>query len=165
MTPQHPAVVHFPIALTIVSVVADATAWVMRGSAAAPSLFATGWWTLVGAVALGAVAIVLGLSDMRRQKIPEEAHRRVHYHMRIGFTVFVVLGVLFVWRLVQIIGGQFSVGPAYLSLAIVALALIVYQGWLGGELVFRYGVGVTPTGHAGRANAAIPSASHREHAG
>lgn len=167
MTPRHPAVVHFPIALTVLSVFADAAAWLTRGSAVAPSLFAAGWWTLVGAVGFGALAIVLGLSDMRRETIQPDAHDRVHHHMRVGFTLFVVLGLLFAWRLFRALRGELSVGGWYLLAAVIPLALVVYQGWLGGELVFRYGVGVEPTGQGGRDVAAMPDesahAAHKSH--
>lgn len=77
-------------------------------------------------MALGALAIVLGLYDMWHESIHEDAHRRVHYHMRIGFALFVVLGVLFIWRLVQVIDGRFSVGLGYLALAALALVLVAY---------------------------------------
>ncbi len=156
MTPRHPAVVHFPIALTVLSVLSDTTAWIARGSSIAPSLFATGWWTLVGAVVLGAIAILLGLSDMRREVIQHEVHERVHYHMRVGLAVFAALGVLFVWRLPQVLDAQLSVGLGYLAVAVVVLALVIYQGWLGGELVFRYGVGVAPTGQDKNCAASTP---------
>jgi len=143
MTPLHPAVVHFPIALSVLSVGADAAGWATRHHALSASFFAAGWWAMAGAVSSAAVAIVLGLSDMRRATIAEDTHRRVHHHMRIGFGVFVALALLFSWRLVRVVGGDFSVGGAYLVAGAVTLLLIGYQGWLGGELVFRLGVGVT----------------------
>ena len=141
-TPLHPAVVHFPIALSVLSVGADAAGWATRHRAISASFFAAGWWALAAAVASAAVAIVLGISDMRRATIQEDAHRQVHHHMRIGFGVFVALAVMFAWRLVRVVDGEFSVGVAYLAAGVVTLLLIGYQGWLGGELVFRLGVGV-----------------------
>lgn len=161
MTPRHPAVVHFPIALAMLSVVADAIAWLARDSAIAPSLFAAGWWALVGAVVFGAIAVVLGLSDMRHEMIEHDAHLRVHHHMRIGFAVLGALGALFVWRLVGVLGGTLAVGLGYLVAAVIVLALVIYQGWLGGELVFRYGVGVAHTRQGWHPE---PSASEHSHA-
>ncbi len=163
MTPRYPAVVHFPIALAILSVVADAIAWLTRDSAIAPSLFAAGWWALVGAVVLGAVAVVLGLSDMRHETIEHEAHLRVHHHMRVGFTVLGALGLLFVWRLVGVLNGTFAVGLGYLVVAVMVFALVMYQGWLGGELVFRYGVGVAPTGQGRHPEPSASEPSHADH--
>lgn len=143
MTPRHPAVVHFPIALSVLSVGADAVGWMTHHHAISPSLFAAGWWALTGAVSSAAVAIVLGISDMRRATMEEDAHRQVHHHMRIGLGVFAALALLFIWRLSRMLGGDYSVGIAYLGAGVVTLLLIGYQGWLGGELVFRLGVGVT----------------------
>ena len=150
MTPLHPAVVHFPIALSVLSVSADSAGWATRHHALSASFFAAGWWAMAGAVSSAAVAIVLGISDMRRATIAEDAHRQVHRHMRVGFGVFVALALLFAWRLVRVAGGDFSVGAGYLAAGVMILLLIGYQGWLGGELVFRLGVGVSkgpdPTG-------------------
>ena len=142
VTPLHPAVVHFPIALSVLSVGADTAGWLARHHVLAASLFATGWWTLAGAIVSAGVAILLGIFDMRRATIADDTHRRVHHHMRVGFAVFVMLAVLFGWRVVRVLGGEFSVGPAYLALGLLEVLLIAYQGWLGGELVFRYRVSV-----------------------
>ncbi|MGI8509276.1 MAG: DUF2231 domain-containing protein [Gemmatimonadaceae bacterium] len=54
-----------------------------------------------------------------------------------------------------------AVGLGYLVGALIVLALVIYQGWLGGELVFRYGVGVAPTGQGRHPE---PSASEHGHA-
>lgn len=58
----------------------------------------------------------------------EEAHRRVHHQMRIGIAVFGALGVLFTWRLVRILTGEFAVGVGYVIAGAATLALIGYQG-------------------------------------
>ena len=143
MTPLHPAVVHFPIALSVLSVGTDAAGWTLRGHAISSSLFAAGWLSLAGAVASAVVAITLGIVDMRRATIEDDVHRQVHHHMRVGFAVFAALAMLLAWRLSRVLGGDSSVGVAYLVAGSALLALVAYQGWLGGELVFRHRVGVT----------------------
>ena len=144
-TPLHPAVVHFPIALSVLSVGADAAGWVTRHHAISSSLFAAGWWALAVAVSSAAVAVGLGIVDMRRATMEEDTHLKVHHHMRIGFGVFAGLALLSAWRLLRVLGGDYSVGTVYLAVGIVLLLLIGYQGSLGGELVFRLGVGVAGT--------------------
>ena len=142
MTPLHPAAVHFPIALAVLSVGADALGWALSGRAIASSLFAAGWLALGGAAVSAVVAIALGIRDMRRATIAEEVHTHVHHHMRVGFSVFGALALLFGWRMSQVLAGHSSVGLVYLLAGAAILALVGYQGWLGGELVFRYRVGV-----------------------
>ena len=150
MTPLHPAVVHFPIALSVLSVGADAMGWLLRGRALSSSLFAAGWLALAAAVLSAVIAIALGIRDMRLATIEEDVHRQVHHHMRVGFTVFVALVLLLGWRLSRVLGGDPSVGLAYLLAGTAILTLVAYQGWLGGELVFRHrvGVSVAPGGDA-----------------
>ena len=148
MTPLHPAAVHFPIGLAFLSVGADAVGWALGSRAIAPALFAAGWLALGGAVVSAAVAIGLGILDMRRATIEEEVHKHVHHHMRVGFSVFGALALLFGWRMSQVVAGNSSVGLVYLLAGAAILALVGYQSWLGGELVFRYrvGVGTEPDG-------------------
>ncbi len=57
MPPVHPAIVHFPVALVALSVVADLFGY-LRDSA---SLRAAGWWALLGAGIDAALAVVTGL--------------------------------------------------------------------------------------------------------
>ncbi len=142
MTPLHPAVVHFPIALVVLSVGADAVGWALGSRAIASSLFAAGWLALGGAALSAVVAVGLGIRDMRRATIADEVHKQVHYHRRVGFSVLGALALLFTWRMSQVLAGHAGVGLVYLLAGAAILALVGYQGWLGGELVFRHRVGV-----------------------
>ena len=141
MTPIHPAFVHFPIALVPLSVAADVIAYATGSSA----LRATAWWCLVVGAAAAAVTVVAGFVDMERQAIEHDAHHRVHTHMKVGLAVFSVTSGLAVWRwLVEMRGGAVSLG--YLAAGLGIVGLVVFQAWLGGELVFRHGVGVAQAG-------------------
>lgn len=142
MPPVHPAIVHFPVALVTLSVVADLVGY-LSGS---ESLRTAGWWALFGAAVGAALALPAGLYDMNREKIGDEAHRRVHTHMKVGFTLFAALVGLTVWRWLIYAGAGQRPGAGYLVAAVAVLALTLFQGWLGGELVFGDGVGVAPTG-------------------
>ncbi|HKR58432.1 MAG TPA: DUF2231 domain-containing protein [Pyrinomonadaceae bacterium] len=142
MPPIHPAVVHYPIALVTLSVIADLLGYFTNS----PTLQATGTWALFGAGIGAAVAIVAGLIDMKRAKIKPAPHKRVHFHMKIGFTLFAAIVLLTVWRWVVTLDPHHGLGWSYLIPAFVVLALTLFQGWLGGELVFTDGVGVAPTG-------------------
>lgn len=137
MTPIHPAVVHFPIALVPVSVVADVIAYA-TGSVA---LRAVAWWCLVVGATAVAFAVVFGFVDMERQEIEHDVHHRVHTHMKVGLTVLAATSALAVWRwVVDVRGG--AVGLGYLAVGLLVVGLATFQGWLGSELVYRYGVGV-----------------------
>lgn len=136
MKPIHPIVVHFPIALLVFSVAADLAGFF----ADIESLRSAGWWALVSA-ALGAIATVAaGIFDMRRADLHEEVHHRVHRHMRVGFILLGAIIGLTVWRWRIHVAPSAAVPMYYLDLAVLTVALAAFQGWLGGELVYRDGV-------------------------
>ena len=142
MPPIHPAIVHYPIALMTLSVIADLLGYLTDR----PSLQAAGTWALFGAGLGAAIAIIAGLIDMNRAKIKPAPHKRVHFHMKVGFVLFAAIVGLTIWRWVISLDPHHRLGWTYLIPAFVVLALTFFQGWLGGELVFTDGVGVAPTG-------------------
>lgn len=142
MPPVHPSIVHFPIALITFSVMADLFGHLTDSA----TLRAAGFWALLGAAVGGALAVVAGLFDMNREKIEHEAHERVHFHMKVGFTLFAAVAGLTIWRWLLYTNAQNRPGWGYLIAALLVLGLTVFQGYLGGELVFADGVGVALTG-------------------
>ncbi len=142
MPPVHPAVVHYPIALMTLSVIADLLGYFTNN----PTLQATGTWALLGAGLGAAVAIIAGLFDMKRAKMKPATHERVHNHMKVGLTLFAAIIGLTIWRWVITLDPHHALGWSYFTPAFLVLALTFFQGWLGGELVFSDGVGVTPAG-------------------
>lgn len=142
MPPVHPALVHYPIALVTLSVLAD----VIGFTVGSQSLQNAGWWALLGAAIGAALTLIAGLFDMTREKIEPAAHRRVHTHMKVGLTLFAVLAGLTVWRWLIYSSLAYPISWTYLVAACLVLGLTFFQAWLGGELVFADGVGVAPTG-------------------
>lgn len=142
MPPIHPALVHYPIALVTLSVLADVIGFIGGNQ----SLQNAGWWALLGAAIGAALTLIAGLFDMTREKIEPVAHKRVHTHMKVGLTLFAVLAGLTVWRWLIYSNLAYPIGWIYLVAACLVLGLTFFQGWLGGELVFTDGVGVAPTG-------------------
>jgi uncharacterized membrane protein len=131
-TPVHPALVHFPIALTVTSVLSETAAAVFD----IPSLHAVGAWTILFAFVVGVATIAAGYWDMRRDALEPRTHAIVHLHLRFGLGVGSALALLVIWRW---LGGS-SIG--YLVAGWAAMALLLFQAWLGGELVYAHGAGV-----------------------
>lgn len=143
MPPVHPAIVHVPVALVPLSVLAEILARV-TGSA---TLATAGWYALVVAAFGAALAVVAGLFDMSREQLGEEVHHRVHTHMKVGLIVFAAIAALTFWR--TLLGlSESAPGWGYVVSATIIVAITIFQAWLGGELVFRHGAGVLPTGQA-----------------
>jgi len=137
--PLHPAVVHFPIALTFAALVLEALALVpqlRQLGAAVPVLLLL--------AALGAVgAVVSGNLAEEEAVIPQAAKPLLEQHEELGEKLMVGLVVLAALRLVLFRTERFAtwVRLVLLGLLVLAAAAVGYNGKLGGELVFRHGVG------------------------
>jgi uncharacterized membrane protein len=142
LPPLHPALVHFPIALVVVSVLADIFARISHS----PGLRNVGWWSLVLAVFATAIAVPLGYYDMSRATLDAETQRFVDLHLRIGWLLFVAVVALALWRSHFRSDHNPPVGIGYLSCAVLAMALTLFQGWFGGEMVYSHGAGVAAAG-------------------
>ena len=136
--PVQPILVHFPIALLVTSLEADAAFFFTR----VESLRHAGWWMLAAAALGGALAVLAGLLDMSRAELRDDVHVRVHRHMWVGIALFVVLCGLAAWRWTFFDDPAAPLTALYLDAAVLAVALAAFQGWLGGELVYSHGVSV-----------------------
>jgi uncharacterized membrane protein len=133
--PLHPMLVLFPIGFWISALLCDVLYWQTSEAG-----FAVAAVWLIGAGLIGAVAAALAgladfLGDQDIRDIPD-----AWQHM-IGNVLAVVLALLsFGVRLAQ--GAEAAVLPWGLTLSTAVVAILVFTGWKGGELVFRHGVGV-----------------------
>ena len=136
--PMHPIFVHFTIALTSASLAFDALGFFFNKA----SLTSAGGWTLVGSAVMTLATLSTGLTSSTRAPVEEvEARSFLRAHMALGFIFYGLLVAIVFWRASLWQSGR-SVSWVYLAaLAVVALVMTV-QGYLGGELVYRYGVEV-----------------------
>lgn len=136
--PMHPIFVHFTIALTSASLVFDALGFLLGKT----SLTNAGGWTLLGSAVMTVVTISTGLTSSTRAPVEEgEARSFLRAHMALGLIFFGLLVAITFWRASLWQKGQ---GVSWLYLISVAAVSLVMslQGYLGGELVYRYGVEV-----------------------
>lgn len=136
--PMHPIFVHFTIALTSTSLIFDVLGfWFDRAS-----LVNAGAWTLVGATVTTLITILTGLTSAMRAPIEEgEARSFLRAHMALGLVFYGLLMAMTFWRLSLWQNGR-GVSWIYLALMAVVSLVMTLQGYLGGELVYRYGVEV-----------------------
>ncbi len=137
--PYHPRLVHFPIALGLVGVVF--VAWGL--------LRARPTWTAYGRTSLllgwlGVLAAALtGLIDQSRAPDTPAVRDTINLHISVGVALIVVFGLALYWPLRD--RKLFAASQkrwAYLALLLVGAAFIVLEAWLGGQLVYKLGVGV-----------------------
>ena len=133
MPPVHPAIVHYPIALGVVSVLAETAAIAVS----VPSLRPLAFWSMAIAAAGSVLAVGAGYWDMKRDQLASETHELVHLHLKSGLILMIALIVAAAWR--------WSVNSPsffYLLFAWAIVAGLAVQASLGGEIVYSHGGGV-----------------------
>jgi uncharacterized membrane protein len=128
--PIHPMLVPIAIGLWIFSLVCD-LAFAFGGS---DEWRVVALYTLAGGIVGALVAAVPGLIDLL--SLPSPVKRTALIHMAINLTVVALFAVSLWLRL------QGAAHSTVLWLSIVAIALLVVSGWLGGKMVYEEGVGV-----------------------
>lgn len=135
----HPSLVHFPIAFFLGAVLYDLYAWRRVDPAAAR--VATGLlWAGVGTAALAAAAGLLAYFT-GPASYTEEAGRLIWWHIGAAVAQFVLFTVVAVVR--------WRVGPGAPPtwsrvVGLLAAAVLVFAGYLGGYIVYHGASGIEP---------------------
>jgi uncharacterized membrane protein len=131
--PLHPALVHFPVALWTASLAADgaliATGTTFWGAVA--------WWSLVAGLAMAALAAVAGFVDYSLLAPKHPAFRTATAHM-----LTMSLGAVFFLVSALLRGGPGAAGSGALVCSGLGFFALLVGGWLGGTLVYHFGVAV-----------------------
>jgi uncharacterized membrane protein len=137
--PLHAIFAHFTIALTTSSLAFDAGGVVLG----IESLAAAGWWTLAAASVLTLLTLASGVSSRLRLSMEEgEARSFLRTHMALGPAFYGLLLATTIWR-AALWEHSDRVSLAYLAALGAVVLVMTVQGYLGGELVYRYGAEVT----------------------
>lgn len=131
----HPALVHFPIALLIVSVVLDATGVLLRQAGLTQAGFAT---LILGGLGAG-VAALTGPDEDAKDALARDV--LIRHELFAVLTVIVSL-ILIGVRIGNPQGLRGSVAFGYLAGGIVLIVAVGITGYFGGELTYAHGVGV-----------------------
>jgi uncharacterized membrane protein len=154
--PMHPIFVHFTIALTAASVLFDFLGKYLPYS----SLSEAAWWTIAASTVITLFTIASGLISRLRVSMEEgsTARKYLQLHIAIGPIFFGGLLALSVWR-AMIWQSKYSASWIYLTCGGILLLLMFVQGYLGGELVYRFGAdvkGVYPSLPVGTSTSPTP---------
>jgi uncharacterized membrane protein len=136
--PFHPIFTHFTIALTASSLAFDALGRMLD----APSLSTAGWWTVAAAVPATVGTLASGVTSRVRLAMEEgEARAWLRAHMALGPSFFGGLVAVALWRASLWAEGA-RVPWSYLGVMAALVLVMTVQGYLGGELVYRFGAEV-----------------------
>ncbi len=140
--PLHPLLVHFPIALWTIAIAAELGGWAAGRD----------WWAVsFDCQALGAIAAIVataaGVADYAALPRAHPAADTAVFHMMAMGGAW----LLFVSSL-ALRGLPASQTPPLVATAAAVAGFLVMAigGWLGGRLVYRFGVGVSGDSPSGR---------------
>ncbi|WP_447975108.1 DUF2231 domain-containing protein [Nitrospira sp. Kam-Ns4a] len=136
--PLHAMVVGFPIGLYTTALLCDVLFVLLKE----PFWFRMAFWAIVFGVVTHVAAAGTGLPDfLAVMKEHKEARRAASSHLVFGIGLLVVQALNLGLRN----GGEAPAGGSAgmpLIVNLIAAALVGVQGWYGGELVYRYFIGV-----------------------
>lgn len=137
----HPFVDHFTVAILVIAILADiagailpyrlwlrhmALTLLILGTLAAFGSSFTGGWE----------------AEKVWDSLSGPAKDLLRWHGKIGRYLPYAFGVLVLWRLlIHFTGFGARSRPIYMIVAIIGAGFVIYQGYLGGELVYDYGAG------------------------
>jgi uncharacterized membrane protein len=137
--PFHAIFAHFTIALTSASLAFDIGALLFT----VESLAAAAWWTLAAASILTLFTLASGVASRLRLPMEEgEARSFLRTHMALGPAFYGLLLATTLWR-AALWERSARISLAYLAALGAVVLVMTVQGYLGGELVYRYGAEVT----------------------
>ncbi len=155
----HPIAVHFPIALTIIAFLLSIAAYARRNHPVAAQLAAAGHFTLWLAAIGAAVAVIFGWLAFNSVNHDDAGHAAMLLHRSWAVPTAVGLILLASWDAWKYRVNELISVPMLFVLFLLSQSIAV-TGWLGGEVVYRHGIGVLSlpvsegTGH-----------SHHQHGG
>ena len=136
----HPIVVHFVIAMALITVVFDVIG-VISGK---KNLFEVSFWNLIVATVAIFVAIIFGQVEAGLAN-PYGASRDIlNIHSTIGWSLAGVLALLTGWRYVARQKDPANLPRGFLVLDVVLASLVITQVVLGDKLVWVYGLHTVP---------------------
>jgi len=149
--PLHPALVHFPIGLFVLSLCLDIASYLNLTS---NNLFQASLYAMGIGLAMGILAALTGLVDRSDIRLDHPARKTSTIHMLLNLTALALFGINYVLRLlvplVIRLANQTGVGHSnlavlplpYLLISFVGVGILLVSGYLGGKMVYDNGIGV-----------------------
>jgi uncharacterized membrane protein len=136
--PLHPALAHIPTALWPTALLFDVLSRTLPGFSSAAQI---SYWAIFAGLLVALLAVPTGLadwSDIRREK---PAWKLGLYHMGLNLAIFViqVANLLLRREFLQEAG---AVPLHLLGLSLLATLMLLVSGYLGGRMIYAYGINV-----------------------
>lgn len=135
--PAHAFLVHAPLGLLMLPLPLDGAGWML----ADPFWHRAAFWALAGGFVIAGPAALAGLVDLVAIPKDHPAETTALRHLIVMTTACTLFACALIARGAS--GWPASPGRAgaYAGCMTVGMLLLTVGGWLGGELVFRHGLG------------------------
>ena len=137
----HPIVVHFPIALTIIAFLLSIAAYARRSHPISAQLAAAGHFTLWFAAIGAATAVLFGWLAYNSVNHDDAGHAAMLLHRSWAVPTAIGLILLASWDAWKYRVNELISVPMLFVLFLLSQSIAI-TGWLGGEVVYRHGIGV-----------------------
>jgi uncharacterized membrane protein len=127
---QHPVLIHFPIALFIISVAFDLVAIWRRN----PAIARAAYYNVVAAALTAPVAIASGLTAWQWQLEGARLKGNLLLHLIVALAASGMIWFLCGWRVLKRRFPERTPGITYVLFALITVLLIAIAGHLGGIL-------------------------------
>lgn len=131
----HPSLVHFPLTLLPMAVGADAIGRFTGNK----KLTWLGKWGIAASAITGAVAGLAGLVAQEEVNVSGRTMDMLITHRNLNLAAVSAIGAMAVQR-----ARVKEPSIPYLLGGLAAMGVVLYSAYIGGELVYRHGVGVEP---------------------
>jgi len=136
----HPIFVHFTVALLFLSAVLFVVTRFIEGPLREQwSIVAR--WTLWFGMGITVITGLAGLYAYNTVAHDTPSHLAMTQHRNWALVTIAAILLLGVWSAVRVRGGK-SLGGIFVAFMVVAAVLLASTAWHGGEIVYRYGLGV-----------------------
>ena len=142
--PLHPQFVHFVIAMVFFAFLCDVIGYFSHNH----RLFEVSFWNMFVASAAIFVAVIFGQFEAGLAQAYEAAQPILNEHTITGWSLSAIVVAITAWRFVIRSRDPLKIPPAYLGVSMFLLCLVCFQVYLGTQLVWEYGLHVTPVEEA-----------------
>jgi uncharacterized membrane protein len=141
----HPFVLHFAVGLLLTAPICDVLGLLLRRE---PLLFAGRWMTVSGTIA-AVMSLVTGLgAEATLGPHSAAGESLLHLHNALGIVTVLVWLPVAVWRTLSKMPLPLKARTVYLAAAFSGAVILTVETALGGALVYRHGVGLSPAARA-----------------
>lgn len=137
----HPIFVHFTVALLIVAAALHLLSHFVSNSGLKNQLVTTARWNLWIGISATLLTVAMGWVAFNAVNHDEPSHLAMIEHRNWAMATFTVLLGIAAWEY-YLYRHRKSKGWLFTALLVFAASLLLSTAWHGGELVYRYGLGV-----------------------